>query len=154
MHCTDQVELPILVANALHDIKNTMTLFNQSLELIASRYDDHHEQSYQELITLHQQSDQMSIMLMQLLSLYRTNHYLLPINVEEIYLDDLFEDIEARFHWIMHHKEINLTMALDSDLVWYGDSQLILFTLNNAVSNALRFAKKIFRLKPKQSIKD
>ncbi|MFM2476966.1 sensor histidine kinase [Celerinatantimonas sp. MCCC 1A17872] len=142
MYCTDSLDLSAVMATALHDIKNALTLFNQSIEAIANRTYTNESERQQELTHLREQSEQMSIMLTQTLAMYKNQGNKLAINIEEVFIRDLLDDVEARFHWLTKRRDITVDIICDEDLLWYCDNQLISYTLNDILSNALRFVKK------------
>lgn len=130
------------MATALHDIKNELTVFNQSIEAIANRSYTNESERQQELTHLREQSEQMSIMLTQALTMYKNQGNNLAINIEEVFIRDLLDDVKARFHWLAMRRGINIKIICDDALLWYCDYQLIFYTLNDTISNAFRFVKK------------
>lgn len=130
------------MATTLHDMKNELTLFNQSIETIANKTYTNESERQQELTHLREQSEHMSIMLTQALTMYKNQGNNLAINIEEVFIRDLLDDVKARFHWVTLRRGINIEIICDEDLFWYCDNQLISYTLNDIISNALRFVEK------------
>ncbi|WP_159084521.1 sensor histidine kinase [Dongshaea marina] len=125
------------LVTAVHDMKNTLHLFSQRIELLLD--DPLPERSKQQLNALYRESNQLHASLINLLSLYRVEHQQLAITTEEIFIAELIEEQLCQLNIHPNIEPITVTNRVESELTALGDPVLIGYVLNNALLNALRF---------------
>jgi signal transduction histidine kinase len=72
------------------------------------------------------------------------------VNIDECYLEDLFDDLVAMNENYILHKNMQLDLDFDSELAWYLDRDLINILLNDILINAMRYGKKTIAVKAKR----
>ena len=86
------LDFSTVLAASMHDMKNSLCLLLQSMDHISARL-EHDAKSKNEFAQFHYEIARLNSNLLQLLALYRNSQDALPLNIEEVYLDELFEEL-------------------------------------------------------------
>lgn len=148
---SQQIDFSTVLASAVHDMKNSLCLLLQSIESLSATISKQNPDAASELATLHYEASRVNTGLMQLLSLYKADYHQYPVNIEECYLVDLFDDLISMNENYVAQKGINLTIDYDKDLTWYLDRDLVGILLNDIVLNAMRYGQKKIHIQAKES---
>lgn len=135
-----------LMAATVHDMKNVMSVIQQAyttwLADLPEQYRERAERRLIEKETLHLQS-----MTVQLLGLYKLEKSQLAFNPDYHLLDEFFEDQISRHADVLEARGLQIDIQLeDPDLEGYFDRNLLEVALDNAISNAQRFARSQIQL--------
>ncbi len=138
MQNESKIDFSTILAASMHDMKNSLCLLLQSIDTISDKISpDCGTRS--ELAQFHYEISRVNSNLLQLLALYRESHNALPVNIEEHYLDDIFDELLAKNEIYIQNKKISCQYEVDSELCWYFDQDLISNLLNDILINALRY---------------
>lgn len=135
------IDFSTVLASAVHDMKNSLSLLIQSIELLEQQLKASGV-STDSAATIHYQAARLNTGLMQLLSLYRVQLDHLPLNIDEHYMEDVIDDLLAANHNHISSRNIDITVNYAEDLMGYFDADLIGVVLNDMLVNAARYGKK------------
>lgn len=136
------IDFSTVLASAVHDMKNSLCLLQQSIEELGKSIAPENTQAAEQLASVHYEASRLNTGLVQLLSLYRAEMGNLPISIDEHYLDDVVDELLATNQSYINHKKIELEVVLQDNLVWYLDADLINLLLNDMLINAMRYCNK------------
>ncbi|BDX06472.1 sensor histidine kinase [Planctobacterium marinum] len=136
----DKIDFSSVLAAAVHDMKNSLSLMIQSIEELESTLREHGV-GIKEAASIHYQAARLNTGLIQLLSLYRTQLDNLPLNIDEHYLDDFIDDVVAYNQNHINTRGIDLTIEQEEDLHWYFDQDLVNVLISDVIVNAIRYGK-------------
>lgn len=140
------IDFSSVLASAVHDMKNSLLLLRQSIEDLSKSVSKENVKATEHLASAHYESARLNTGLVQLLSLYRAEMENLPINVDECFIEDLIDKLQANNESYIQHKNMQLEIEQQPDLAWYIDGDLINLLLNDMLVNATRYSKKRIRL--------
>lgn len=139
------IDFSTLLANYVHDVKNSLGMLLGSIEQIRMEKDDDPR-----LATLQYEATRINNDFVQLLGMYRLEKNNLPFHIDECFLDELLEDQYFKNAAILAAHNIEAEVICDSDLVWYLDQSLIGGVINNVIVNALRYTKEKMQISAKE----
>jgi len=144
MNSTDQkLDFSLVLASSVHDMKNSLGMLLNSLEVViedsVEKQDDTQKQHFS---ILQYEASRINSELIQLLTIYRLQDKNLPLNIDENYIYETFEDQLARNDMLFKTKGIDVAIECDQDLVWFYDNELLGNVIHNVLINAARYAKE------------
>lgn len=141
------IDFATVLASAVHDMKNSLCLLIQSIENLGHTLNNEDDQTAEHLASAHYEASRLNTGLVQLLSLYRAGLDSLPISIDEYYIEDVVDELQASNANYITHKKMILEVEQQPDLVWYLDSDLVSILLNDMLINAMRYSNKKILLK-------
>ncbi|MFC6439968.1 sensor histidine kinase KdpD [Bowmanella sp. JS7-9] len=139
-------DFSMILAAAVHDMKNSLSLMMGSIEEIAEELEHATDEQKRKINSLHYEANRLNTSMVHILSLYRAQELTLPINLDEHYLIDLFNDIQTANAPYLRMRGITLEIDVPSDLSAYLDYDLTFVLLNDMVINAMRYCRSRIRL--------
>lgn len=139
-----------VLAAAVHDMKNSLNLLVQSVELIAQSLPPELTETKQQVVDLHYEANRMNTGLVQILSLYRTNQNNVPVVIDQCFINELIIDIVMANKLYATQKKIDITNQCVDDIIWYLDSDLMFLLINDVLINALRYGTSRITISAKQ----
>lgn len=136
---TSTIDFSSVLAAAVHDMKNSLFLLIQSIESLSETLSAENVEAQEQVSRVHYEASRLNTNLVQILSLYRAELESLPITVDESFIKDLVEDVVGSNTLYIKQKKIMITIAVDEDLSWYLDGELIYLLLNDVIINAMRY---------------
>ena len=136
---TSTIDFSSVLAAAVHDMKNSLFLLIQSIETLSDALSPQDEKAREQVASVHYEASRLNTNLVQVLSLYRAELESLPITVDESFIKDLVEDVVGSNALYVSQKNIDISIAIEDDLSWYLDSELIYLLLNDVMINAMRY---------------
>jgi len=133
-----------LLASSIHDMKNSLGLVINSLELFSK--DSGQPLDNKQASLLQFEARRINDNLIKLLALYKSENNLLSVNIDEHDIDEFLEEVVAQESSITAAKGIKLTTECDNGLIGYFDIGLITGVLGNALHNAIRHTKDSIHL--------
>lgn len=130
----------------IHDVKNSLGLMTSELDAIAAQLPESERELLQRVYRLSLESARMNNVLMNILGLQREDAGRLAVNIQEAMVEDVLEDVVARYQRMAQQMGVTLTMDCDPDLVWFFDVMQVESILNNVVTNAIRYTKSAIEL--------
>lgn len=136
-----QIDFATVLASGVHDMKNSLCMLIQSMDLLQQEMAGTSASASQELARIHYEATRLNTNLLQLLSLYRIEKDQLPLHLDEYYLDDLFEEILLKNQLYSTQRNIEVVLAGEPQLSWFFDNDLISNLINDMFVNALRYSQ-------------
>ena len=141
------IDINTILASSVHDIKNSLGMLIGTLDdLVHSKHFESSEDKHQ-LLVLQSEASRINSSLIHLLGLYRLQQDKLPLQIKEVFVNDLLEEVVAANENLFKLQAITVTTDCEEDLGWYFDSQLISSIINNILINALKYTKKTIAIK-------
>lgn len=135
------IDFSTVLAAAVHDMKNSLCLLRQTIEDLTKAMPPENPAANEYLATAHYEAARLNTGLVQLLSLYRAEMENLPINVDECFIEDIVEELDANNKNYILHKKMQFEVEQEENLSWYIDTDLIHLLLNDMLVNATRYSK-------------
>tara|TARA_R110002126_G_scaffold10245_74_gene46756 strand:+ start:4411 stop:5100 length:690 start_codon:yes stop_codon:yes gene_type:complete len=151
MPAAPAIDFATVLACSVHDMKNSLCMLIQSAELVQAESDQLSGDSREELARLNYEANRLNSNLLQLLSLYRLEREQLPIQVDQHYIAEIFEELVLKNQYFASQRGIEVIVRVDENLCWYFDRDLIINVLNDAMANALRYSNGRIELSAKLS---
>lgn len=137
-----KVDFATVIAVAIHDMKNSLSLLMQSIEQVSNDLPEESHSMMEELNSAHYEAGRMNTTLVQILGLYRSSMESLPVNIDEIFVSDLIAEIVDSNARYMKQQGIDIHYSVDEELSWFFDRELIYLMLYDVVINAMRYQCK------------
>lgn len=137
-----KIDFSTVLASSVHDMKNSLCLLIQSIENLNNRLKANKIEESDELTQIHYEASRLNSNLLQVLSMYRAEKDILPVNMDEHYLDEVVEEILSRNAFYVDNRNIKIVIEVEDDLSWYFDKDLVLNLLNDIFVNAMRYCKQ------------
>lgn len=128
-----------VIAVAIHDMKNSLSLLMQSIEQLSANIPENNESAREGINSVHYEANRMNTTLVQVLSLYRAELNALPVNIDECFLSDLIEEVVESNRTYARQKKLDIKVNVDEDLSWYLDRELIYLLIHDVLINAIRY---------------
>lgn len=137
------LDFSLVLASSVHDMKNSLGMLLNSLEVViedsVEKQDDTQKKHFS---ILQYEASRINSELIQLLTIYRLQNKNLPLNVDENYIYETFEDQLARNDMLFKTKGIEVVIDCDPDMAWFYDNELMGNVIHNVLINAARYAKE------------
>lgn len=137
----NDLDFSLVLASSVHDMKNSVGMLLASLEQVIEATPPENMEQSKRFSTLHYEASRINSELVQLLTIYRMQNKLLPVNIDEHYVIDVLEDQIARNHTLTETGHIKMDLDCDADLSWCFDSDLIGSVVHNIIVNCSRYTK-------------
>ncbi len=142
----NHIDFSTVLASSVHDMKNSVGMLLASVESILEEHEQEIGENNKHFRTLHYEASRINGELIQLLTLYRMDSGFLPVNVDEHYVIDVFEDQVARNQPLLDTSRIDMQVHCNHDLLWYFDTDLIGGVIHNVLVNCIRYTDTRIRL--------
>lgn len=145
MNDNDKIDFSMIIASAVHDMKNSLGMLMHSVDTLCDEMPEHlNNQST--ISTVQYEAERVNSYLVQLLGLYRLENQKLSIHIDEHYVSDLLDEQVAHYQQMLNNKNIELSVDCEEDLSWFFDREIIVGVLNNTLNNASRYTQKAIKL--------
>lgn len=141
----NQPDFSMIIASAVHDMKNSLSMLLHSVDQMYEELPNDIKQKSNATIVKYE-AERVNSYLVQLLGLYRLQNQLLSLHIDEYFVSDLLDEQSAHYTPILTDKDIDLNIDCDANLSWYFDREIILGVLNNALNNASRYTKSVIEI--------
>lgn len=135
-----QPDFSMIIASAVHDMKNSLSMLLHSVDMLCDELPEQLRDQTQ-VATVQYEAERVNSYLIQLLGLYRLQDQRLSIHIDEHNIRDLLDEQVAQYQTMLSGKSIELTIECEDDLTWFFDREIILGVLNNTLNNASRYTK-------------
>lgn len=129
-----------LLASTVHDMKNSLSLLMNELEVMGSKLERSNE-NRQTVSSLRYEASRINISLMELLALYKLEKKQISIQIEEVAVADVLEDYVAAHSFVAKNRDVQLHFECDDSLIWFFDPVFLHIVINNIVGNSIRYTK-------------
>jgi len=142
---TDDSEKPdfnIILANSVHDMKNSVGMLLAALDEIDSRCGPDNCSSREQFSQLRYEGKRLSSNLVQVLTLYRINESRYSPNIMENDASDVLEECLLDNEGLLALKGIDIDMDCDEDLQGFFDHDLVSGLISSVINNAYKYANR------------
>ncbi len=133
---------PTILASTVHDIKNSLGMLMQSLDVIVEHLPEQTRRESRELAVLQYEAARVNSDLVQLLALYKLEQQQLPVNIGWYEVEEFLQDQVLRHDALLQLKGITVEFDVEDGLGWYFDYDLIASVINNVITNTIRYTRK------------
>mmetsp|Transcript_43254 Transcript_43254/g.138147 ORF Transcript_43254/g.138147 Transcript_43254/m.138147 type:complete len:240 (-) Transcript_43254:1226-1945(-) len=133
------IDFASVMAVAVHDMKNSLSLLLQTIEDLSKSLPPSENESREHIVDLHYEANRMNTTLVQILSLYRVELDALPLNIDECFMEDLVYEVIESNKTYTKQKKITCSVEVDGELSWFTDKDLLFLLLNDVLVNAIRY---------------
>lgn len=141
-HSPIEIDFASVLASSAHDMKNSLCMLLQSIELLHAELRTKAPDSQHELAKIHYEANRLNSNLLQLLSLYRLEKNQLPLHIDQFFIHDILEEIQLKNELYIEQKHIDFSIECPDDIHWFLDRDLITNLLNDSVVNAIRYTQQ------------
>ncbi len=135
-----QPDFSMIIASAVHDMKNSLSMLLHSVDQMCEELPDDWQQKSNTTVVKYE-AERVNSYLVQLLGLYRLQNQLLSLHIDEHFVSDILDEQSAHYSAMLSDKKVSLNIFCEQSLSWYFDREIILGVLNNALNNASRYTK-------------
>lgn len=140
----NHIDFSMVLASAVHDMKNSLGMLLNSLDELRADYADSMGESSR-FNTLQYEAERMHNDLVQLLGIYRLGENNLSAHIEEHFVPGFLSDHLARHTPLLEGLGLEYSIEAD-DINGFFDDDLLTGVLNNTINNAIRYTKSRIRL--------
>ncbi len=137
----NNADFSLILASSVHDMKNSLGMLLNSLEDLIHESTEKDEKQAQQFGILQYEASRINTELIQLLSIYRMQHELSPVRIDENFPIEIIEEQLARNDTLFEMRGLSVTLDCDEDLCWYYDIELLGGVIHNILVNGARYAK-------------
>jgi len=127
------------VADASHELRTPVAILRGETEVTLSRPDRTPEEYRETLAILRDESQRLAHIIEDLFTLTRADAGQYPLNLREVYLDELAADVLRRTRSLAISKGIALTSSIQPELPLQADEDLLRRMLLNLLDNAIKY---------------
>lgn len=143
----EKFDFSSVIAVAIHDMKNSLSLLMQSIEQLSENIPQDNLIAREGINSVHYEANRMNTTLVQVLSLYRSEIDALPVNIDECFIEDLLDEVVESNRIYMKQKDLTINLHADEDLSWYLDRELIYLLIHDVLINAIRYGCSVIDVK-------
>tara|TARA_B110000881_G_C18507823_1_gene480546 strand:+ start:434 stop:1123 length:690 start_codon:yes stop_codon:yes gene_type:complete len=142
MNDYNKLDLTLIMASIVHDVKNSLGLIQHQVECMVPQLSDSNLEIAVELQQLSLEAGRINHGLIHLLGLYRLKEGMLSPCDDECFVMDVLEDVRTKFISSLNVLKVDFTIDQhDPDMVWNFDQALVDGILSNIITNAIRYTK-------------
>ncbi|GAB1257310.1 HAMP domain-containing sensor histidine kinase [Aurantivibrio plasticivorans] len=138
----ESLDFSLILASSVHDMKNSVGMLLNSLEEYIHESDETDPAQEKRIATLQYEGSRISGELIQLLSIYRMQDQRLPVQIDENFVMDTFDDQIARNDMLFQTRGIQVDVECDDNLRWYYDNELVGGVIHNILINCARYTRE------------
>jgi two-component system OmpR family sensor kinase len=127
------------VADASHELRTPVAILRGETEVTLSRPDRTPEEYRETLAILRDESQRLAHIIEDLFTLTRADAGQYPLNLREVYLDELAAEVLRRTRSLAISKGVTLTSSIQPDLPLQADEDLLRRMLLNLLDNAIKY---------------
>ncbi len=135
------------IASVIHDMKNSLNMQIDGLEQVASECRSEGKGSLCERLgPLIYEASRMDFNLVQLLSVYKMDNSIYPLDISEHQVRDVIDEAISRNRSMMALRGIQIEVDCAPEDYWYFDRDLVTGVLVNALNNAYKYTRDRIRV--------
>ncbi len=144
---SDEISFADLMASSIHDMKNSVNVQINELEVIALQAQARGDlDAFKSLIGVIGQTHRMNANLIQLLTLYKLGKLIYPLDIAEQSVLDVIDEALLQTRFMLEFKGIQVEVDCEPDCYWYFDRDLITGVFLNAINNAFLYTRDKIRV--------
>ena len=132
----------MVMMSFIHDIKNSLLMSLGNLDALSEVIESEHPDHKEKIALTQYELRRINNALVQLLSLYKMEHHLFSVNIDQHNVYDFLDDILITNTPGQTANHLDISLECEEDLNWFFDTDLIASIINNVLNNTLRYASK------------
>lgn len=137
---TNNNDLADVLTPAASDMKNSLTLMLQSIDLmIQQQSNGDTAQNTAQLSNINYQAHRLNSVLTQVIGLSHRAQGSLCVNISETLVSDLLEAVLCQNELQSETRAIDISLEVDPDLMWYMDEELMSCVIDEVLNSAMRY---------------
>lgn len=137
----DTLDFTSILASAVHDMKNSLSMLLNSLEEVAEFCQPTTPDDVGKLAQLQYEGKRLNGQLVQLLTLYKIGKSQYLLNLDEHDVADFLQEATLHHRELFKLREVALTVEAPAGLSWFFDRNLVHGVLNNVLNNAYKYTR-------------
>lgn len=146
MPIEQQLDFTSILANSVHDMKNSVGMLIGALDDINDRCGQNSCPSQALFSQLRYEGKRLNSNLVQVLTLYRVNNSEYALNITENDVYEVLEECYLENEGVMSLKGIDFELACSNDLMGFFDLELVTGMINSVINNAYKYANSKIRI--------
>ncbi len=143
---TCKPDFNIILANSVHDMKNSVGMLLAALDEIESRCEPDGCESRDQFSRLRHEGRRLGANLVQMLTLYRVSHSTWTPNISEHEVDEVLEECLLDNESMLALKGIGIDMSCEEGLSGFFDHELVAGLIGSVINNAYKYARRQVRI--------
>lgn len=135
----DTLDFTSILASAVHDMKNSLSMVLNSLEEVAEYCQPPTPEAAAKLAQLQYEGKRLNGQLVQLLTLYKIGKSQYLLNPDEHDVGEFLQEATLHHRELFALREVELTVEAPLALTWFFDRNLVHGVLNNVLNNAYKY---------------
>ncbi len=140
MSTTPEFDYSTLLANSIHEVKNSLNMLLNSIDQVLSTSDGNNEAN-KIFAQIQYEGKRVNDDLVGLLAIYRINNDQYSANIDEYSVREFLQENINQHETMICHRNIKQTLECDEDLYWFFDRDLITGVISNVVNNLYKYTK-------------
>jgi two-component system, OmpR family, sensor histidine kinase SenX3 len=140
MSATPEFDYSTLLANSIHEVKNSLNLLLNSVDQVLSTSDENNTTN-KIFSQIQYEGKRVNDDLVGLLAIYRINNEQYSANIDEYSVREFLQENMSQHETMIRHRNIEETLECDDDLYWFFDRDLITGVISNVVNNLYKYTK-------------
>lgn len=141
MSATPEFDYSALLANAIHEVKNSLTMLLNSVDQVMQENDSESFPAYDLFSQIQFEGKRVNDDMVGLLAIYRINSDQYSANIDEHSVSDFLDENLSMHETMIHHRKIDSRLSCDDDLYWFFDRDLITGVISNVINNLYKYTK-------------
>jgi len=137
---TPEFDYSTLLANSIHEVKNSLNMLLNSIDQVLSTSDGNNEAN-KIFAQIQYEGKRVNDDLVGLLAIYRINNDQYSANIDEYSVREFLQENINQHETMICHRNIKQTLECDEDLYWFFDRDLITGVISNVVNNLYKYTK-------------
>ncbi len=140
MNHPDEFDYSILLANSIHEVKNSLNMLLNSVDQVLTISDE--DGTTNNLFSqIQYEGKRVNDDLVGLLAIYRIQNEQYSINIDDYSVSDFLEENLEQHDTMIRHRKIEKKLDCENDLYWFFDRDLITGVLSNVINNLYKYTK-------------
>lgn len=135
------LDFPSILASAVHDMKNSLSMLLNSLEDVAELCQPSTPEGAGKLAHLQYEGKRLNGQLVQLLTLYKIGNSQYLLNPDEHDVGEFLQEATLHHRELFTLRQVDLTVEAPAELAWFFDRNLVHGVLNNVLNNAYKYTR-------------
>lgn len=140
------IDFPLVLASGVQDMKSSLSMLLSTLENLADAHGPVDEEGQKLQATLQYEASRINSELFQLQTVHKLSTHDLVPQIDEVYVQDVFEEQLANCYMLMSSRGIDVNIQCDPDLKWYFDQELIGGIIYKTLVNCSRYSRSTIQL--------
>jgi two-component system, OmpR family, sensor histidine kinase SenX3 len=140
MSASPKFDYSTLLANSIHEVKNSLNMLLNSVDVVLSSSDEN-DKNKKLFSQIQYEGKRVNDDLVGLLAIYRINNNQYNANIDEYSLKEFLQENINQHEAMIRHRNIKETLECDDDLYWFFDRDLVTGVISNVVNNLYKYTK-------------